>query len=168
MNILKKFYRFLLASSSAILLTTVITFGLAIPHSLAATVSLSPLISPLSTYLSVPLASMNRVEAMAKQVEGKTQEAIGNVTGSTEDQIMGRAKQLEGNVRSAAEDVKDSVTSNNRVQAIQKNLEGKAQEQVGNLTGNQKDQFQGQMKQVGSSVLHVVEDLKDTVKNTFN
>jgi uncharacterized protein YjbJ (UPF0337 family) len=51
----------------------------------------------------------DKVKATAKNVEGKAQEALGNVTGDPEDQAAGKAKQAESNVRHAAEDVKDEV-----------------------------------------------------------
>lgn len=50
-----------------------------------------------------------KVKAAAKNVEGKLQEAKGNVTGDTKDQLEGKAKQGEARVRNAGEDVKDEV-----------------------------------------------------------
>ncbi|MBW4660417.1 MAG: CsbD family protein [Drouetiella hepatica Uher 2000/2452] len=51
----------------------------------------------------------DRAKAVAKNVEGKAQEALGNVTGDPEDQAEGKAKQAESKVRHAAEDVKDAA-----------------------------------------------------------
>lgn len=51
----------------------------------------------------------NRAKAAAKNVEGKVQEAVGDLTGNTKDQVQGNAKQAEAKVRNAAEDVKDEV-----------------------------------------------------------
>ncbi len=51
----------------------------------------------------------NRAKATAKNVEGKVQEAVGDVTGDTKNQVEGKAKQAEAKVRHAAEDVKDEV-----------------------------------------------------------
>jgi uncharacterized protein YjbJ (UPF0337 family) len=51
----------------------------------------------------------DKVKATAKNVEGKAQEALGNVTGDPGDQAAGKAKQAESNVRHAAEDVKDEA-----------------------------------------------------------
>jgi uncharacterized protein YjbJ (UPF0337 family) len=51
----------------------------------------------------------NRAKAAAKNVEGKVQEAVGDLTGNTKDKVQGKAKQAEANVRNAAEDVKDKV-----------------------------------------------------------
>jgi uncharacterized protein YjbJ (UPF0337 family) len=51
----------------------------------------------------------NRAKAAAKNVEGKVQETVGDLTGNTKDQVQGKAKQAEAKVRNAAEDVKDEV-----------------------------------------------------------
>ncbi|AFZ57324.1 CsbD family protein [Anabaena cylindrica FACHB-243] len=50
-----------------------------------------------------------RAKATAKNLEGKAQEAAGNVTGDPKDKAEGKAKQAESQVRHAAEDVKDHV-----------------------------------------------------------
>jgi uncharacterized protein YjbJ (UPF0337 family) len=51
----------------------------------------------------------DRAKATAKNVEGKAQEALGNVTGDPEDKAEGKAKQAESAVRHGVEDVKDNV-----------------------------------------------------------
>ncbi len=51
----------------------------------------------------------DRANATAKNVEGKVQEAVGDLTGDTKSQAEGKAKQAEAKVRHAAEDVKDEV-----------------------------------------------------------
>ncbi|HEY9627224.1 MAG TPA: CsbD family protein [Coleofasciculaceae cyanobacterium] len=51
----------------------------------------------------------DRAKAVAKNIEGKAQEALGNVTGDPEDQAAGKAKQAESKVRHASEDVKDAA-----------------------------------------------------------
>lgn len=53
-----------------------------------------------------------RAKATAKNLEGKAQEAVGNVTGDPKDKAEGQAKQAESEVRHAVEDVKDSVKKN--------------------------------------------------------
>jgi uncharacterized protein YjbJ (UPF0337 family) len=50
-----------------------------------------------------------RAKATAKNIEGKAQEAAGNVTGDPEDKAKGKAKQAESEVRHGIEDVKDNV-----------------------------------------------------------
>ncbi|NDJ24982.1 CsbD family protein [Nostoc sp. B(2019)] len=54
----------------------------------------------------------DRAKAVAKNVEGKAQEALGNVTGDPEDKAEGKAKQAESQVRHGVEDVKDQVKKN--------------------------------------------------------
>jgi uncharacterized protein YjbJ (UPF0337 family) len=51
----------------------------------------------------------DRAKATAKNVEGKAQEALGNVTGDPEDKAEGKAKQAESAARHGVEDVKDNV-----------------------------------------------------------
>lgn len=51
----------------------------------------------------------DKAKAAAKNVEGKAQEAWGNVTGDPADKIEGKAKQAEAGARNAAEDVKDAA-----------------------------------------------------------
>jgi uncharacterized protein YjbJ (UPF0337 family) len=54
----------------------------------------------------------DRAKATAKNIEGKAQEAIGNVSGDPEDKAEGKAKQAESEVRHGVEDVKDQVKKN--------------------------------------------------------
>jgi uncharacterized protein YjbJ (UPF0337 family) len=51
----------------------------------------------------------DKAKATAKNIEGKAQEALGNVTGDPEDKAKGKAKQAESAVRHGIEDVKDNV-----------------------------------------------------------
>ncbi len=55
-----------------------------------------------------------------------------------------------------------------RVEAIAKNLEGKVQETVGELTGNEKQKTEGQLKQVQASAMNAREDLKDKAKKIID
>lgn len=55
------------------------------------------------------MSTEDRAKAMAKNIEGKAQEALGNVTGDPEDQEAGKAKQAEAEVRHTTEDAKDKV-----------------------------------------------------------
>jgi uncharacterized protein YjbJ (UPF0337 family) len=50
-----------------------------------------------------------RAKATAKNVEGKVQEASGEVTGDPQDKSAGKAKQTEAEVRQGVENVKDKV-----------------------------------------------------------
>jgi len=51
----------------------------------------------------------NRAEAVAKNIEGKIQEVVGEVTGNPNDKAEGKAKQAEAQVMHAAENIKDEV-----------------------------------------------------------
>ncbi len=55
------------------------------------------------------MALEDKAKATGKNIEGKAQEALGNITGDPETQAEGKAKQAESQVRHAAEDVKDKV-----------------------------------------------------------
>jgi uncharacterized protein YjbJ (UPF0337 family) len=50
-----------------------------------------------------------RAKATAKNVEGKVQDAVGNITGDPQDQAEGKTKQVEAEARHAKEDVKDNL-----------------------------------------------------------
>jgi uncharacterized protein YjbJ (UPF0337 family) len=50
-----------------------------------------------------------KAKATAKNIEGKLQETVGNITGDPQDQAEGQAKQAEAKVRHSVEDVKDEV-----------------------------------------------------------
>lgn len=51
----------------------------------------------------------DRAKATAKNIEGKAQEAMGDVTGDPGDKVEGKAKQAESEVRHGVEDMKDEA-----------------------------------------------------------
>lgn len=51
----------------------------------------------------------DRVKATAKNIEGKLQEAVGDVTGDPQAKAEGQAKQAEAQGRHSVEDVKDNI-----------------------------------------------------------
>lgn len=55
------------------------------------------------------MSTEDRANATGKNIEGKIQETVGNVTGDPKDKAEGKAKQSEAQARHAAEDVKDEV-----------------------------------------------------------
>jgi len=152
-KMISQIYRSLLTISLISCLSFVLGFGLVIDNSWAAN--------------PPQIATIERVKAVAKDLEGKTQEAIGNVTGDAKNQIAGKAKQAEANLRNATEDVKDSVKLPERIKANAKNLEGKTQEAFGNVTGDRRDQISGKAKQVEAKTRNLLEDAKDKVKGLF-
>lgn len=52
-----------------------------------------------------------------------------------------------------------------RIKATAKNIEGKVQEAVANVTGDPQAQAEGKAKQVEASTIHVIENVKDEIKN---
>lgn len=161
MMFMQQIRRFCLATV-AVVLTTMMTFGLSSASSWASILPMSP--NP-STYL----ASTGRAEAFAKGAEGRTQEAIGNVTGDRQDQLMGQAKQVESQARNVIEDAKDGLEGlSERAKAASDIVEGRAQEAMGDVTGDRQDQFMGQAKQAEGEARNVVEDVKDRIQDMFN
>jgi len=55
-----------------------------------------------------------------------------------------------------------------RAKATGKNIEGKAQEAAGKVTGDPQDQAEGKGKQAEAKVRHAGEDLKDKVKDALD
>jgi len=55
------------------------------------------------------MSMKNRAKATAKNIEGKVQEAVGDVTGDPKTQAEGKEKQAEAKIRHAVEDVKDQA-----------------------------------------------------------
>jgi uncharacterized protein YjbJ (UPF0337 family) len=51
----------------------------------------------------------DRAKAIAKNVEGKIQEATGDVTGNPRDKVEGQDKQNQAAAMHAVEDVKDTA-----------------------------------------------------------
>jgi uncharacterized protein YjbJ (UPF0337 family) len=53
----------------------------------------------------------NRLDAKAKEVEGRLESAYGDLTGDSGHQIQGKAKQVQGSAMTAAEDLKAGAKS---------------------------------------------------------
>lgn len=51
----------------------------------------------------------DRAEATGKNIAGKAQEAMGEVTGDPQDKAEGKAKQAQAKGKHAVEDAKDAV-----------------------------------------------------------
>jgi uncharacterized protein YjbJ (UPF0337 family) len=106
-----------------------------------------------------------RSKATAKDVEGKAQEAVGNMTGSAADRQAGKAKQGEAEMRHDAEDTKEKVAdafegAKERVKAAATNIGGKFDEAVGNATDDPAKVAQGKAKQAEADVRNAKEDLR--------
>ncbi|MEQ9372379.1 MAG: CsbD family protein [Coleofasciculus chthonoplastes F3-SA18-01] len=55
------------------------------------------------------MSTEDRMKATAKNIEGKVQEAMGEITGDPEDKAEGKAKQAEAQVRHSVENEKEEV-----------------------------------------------------------
>ncbi len=55
------------------------------------------------------MSAKDKADATLKNLEGKGQEALGNVTGDPQDKAEGKAKQAEAQTKHAVEDVKDAT-----------------------------------------------------------
>ncbi|MCJ8283203.1 MAG: CsbD family protein [Rivularia sp. ALOHA_DT_140] len=55
-----------------------------------------------------------------------------------------------------------------RLNATAKNIEGKAQEVIGEVTGNPQDKAEGKEKQTEAQVQHTVENAKDEIKKAID
>jgi uncharacterized protein YjbJ (UPF0337 family) len=62
--------------------------------------------------------------------------------------------------------VKD-MSAEDRIKATAKNIEGKVQEAIGELTGNPEDKAEGKVKQAEAQVIHTAENIKDEFKKSF-
>jgi len=65
-----------------------------------------------SSFFSAPLpvaTIQGRAKAVGKDLEGQTQESLGEITGDQADRAIGVGKQLEARLRHTVEDVKDST-----------------------------------------------------------
>lgn len=59
------------------------------------------------------------------------------------------------------------MSTEDRVQATAKNIEGKAQEMMGEVTGDPQDKAEGKTKQAEAKAQHTVENAKDEVKKNL-
>ncbi|MEA5500955.1 CsbD family protein [Limnoraphis robusta Tam1] len=55
-----------------------------------------------------------------------------------------------------------------KIKAAAKNIEGKIQEAVGEVTGDPKQKMEGQKKQAEAEIQHTVENLKDQAKKLID
>lgn len=153
---LQQVRRFFYQMTVTVILLITVTFSFGAEKSWA-TMPIKELINSTQPQL----AAMNSIQGISKDVEGKAQEAIGNITGDPKNQMMGKGKQVQSQVMNAAEDLKSSTELQGRAKAVAKNLEGKVQEAKGNLTDNPQDKIMGQAKQTESQARNLVEDVKD-------
>lgn len=155
MIFLKQISQFLLTISLVVFIATANVIGVMDDNSYTSKLGVSSMNSP-----SNQIAWGERSKALGKDIEGKTQEMMGNIKGDPKDRLMGKAKQVESTMRNKTEDIKDSMSLKDRSKAVVKNIEGKTQEAIGNMTGNTQDQIMGKAKQAESQVRNTIEDIK--------
>lgn len=56
----------------------------------------------------------NQVKGEAKDIAGKVQETVGEITGSATQQVKGMAKQVEGKVQKGVGDAQEAVRDADR------------------------------------------------------
>ena len=59
------------------------------------------------------------------------------------------------------------MSTEDKLKATAKNLEGKAQEFLGEVTGDTAMQAEGKAKQVEASAMHMAENIKDKAKDVL-
>ena len=60
------------------------------------------------------------------------------------------------------------MSTEGKINATAKNLDGKTQEALGNLTGDKEMQLEGKAKQAEASAMNAVDNLKDKTKNALD
>jgi uncharacterized protein YjbJ (UPF0337 family) len=60
------------------------------------------------------------------------------------------------------------MSTEDRAKATGDNIKGKAQEALGNITGDPEDKTEGKAKQAESQIKHAAEDVKDKVKEALD
>ncbi len=60
------------------------------------------------------------------------------------------------------------MSTEKRIEATAKNIEGKLQEAIGELSGNPSDKAEGKAKQVEAQVIHTTENIKDELKKSLD
>jgi len=121
----QKFRRFFFTIGLVLLLGSLTAFTA--KESLAATFLTQPI-----SLAPTQIATMNRVAAIGKDIEGKAQETMGKITGNQEDKVMGKVKQAESKVRNTVEDVKGA----SRQQRAK--IEGQVKRSMDNSISNDK------------------------------
>ena len=156
MILLQKFRRFFLTMSLVLLLGSFTA-----NDSLATTFLTQPI-----SLAQTQLASMNRVEAIGKDIQGKAQETIGKITGNKEDQVKGKIKQVESKVRNAVEDIKET-SWRPESRAVTKNIEAKTEKAIDNSIVNPNYLPQGKTDDIKSESRNPANKMKDEIRATF-
>jgi uncharacterized protein YjbJ (UPF0337 family) len=60
------------------------------------------------------------------------------------------------------------MSTEGKINATAKNVEGKAEEALGNLTGDKEMQVEGKAKQAQASAMHAVENIKEAAQDVIS
>lgn len=115
MNFICQIRKVLMTVGLIVIFSTVISFSFLPGRSWA-----SPLFMPSIDQPHALAAIMNQAKATARNIEGKAQEGIGNMTGDLETQAAGRAKQFEANTQEAILESIDNPNYNPDGQGLRK------------------------------------------------
>jgi uncharacterized protein YjbJ (UPF0337 family) len=96
------------------------------------------------------MSLQKRAKAAAQNIEGKIEEAIGNITHDSSKQAEGQAKQVEANIRNASEDAKDKAVD------------------VANIVKEKAKDVANIVKEKAKDVAESVEKKAKDVKNSIN
>jgi uncharacterized protein YjbJ (UPF0337 family) len=131
---LQQLRSFFLTMSLAVLLATAMSFGFGSADSWAA-VLFTQNIDPLHTRI----AMMDQAKVMTKNVEGKAQEAIGNMTGDPKTQATGKAKQFNAKTLEGLDN--SIVNSNYQPGGKTKQAERQAREATEDIEAKAREAF---------------------------
>jgi uncharacterized protein YjbJ (UPF0337 family) len=106
----------------------------------------------------------DKAKAAAKNLEGKAQEAAGQITGDPAMRHKGQAKQAEAEARNIATDLKEKVKDvaekvHDSVESAAKSVAGKVEEFVGDKTDDPEKVIKGKAKQAEAEALKAKEKL---------
>lgn len=77
------------------------------------------------------MSTEDRAKATAKNIEGKAQEMVGEITGDPEQQVEGQEKQAEAEAHQSVENVKEQAKqAESKARQSVKNAKNKAQESL--------------------------------------
>ena len=116
----------------------------------------------------------NRLTGAAKELGGKVEGKAGELTGDRSiqaegklDEVKGAVENLYGRAKDAVRDAADAAghggIDGNRVSGTARELGGKVQGAIGDLTGDRETQARGRADEVGGSVENLYGQAKDAV-----
>ena len=123
------------------------------------------------------MVDTNRITGAAKDIGGKVQGAVGDLTGSRRDSVEGRAREAAGQAENLYGQAKDTVRdAAEQVADTARDLGGKVRDAVGNLVGS--DDVEGRARRAQGaaeehyvraerSVRHAVDEASDYAEDAY-